>query len=115
MYQFSYADIVEDSPVESRAREHRAIKRSIDMMRAAETVGMNSREATAALYATQQLWCLLIEDLARPENQLQPKLRADLISIGLWVLREVESLRIGTSSSFEDLIEVSSNIAEGLK
>ncbi len=37
---------------------------------------------------------IFIEDLARPENALPPKLRADIvISVGLWVMRETEEIR----------------------
>ena len=36
---------------------------------------------------------VFIEDLAIPENGLPDKLRADIISIGLWVVKEADRLR----------------------
>lgn len=115
MYQFAYSDIVEDSAIAGRAREHAAITRSIEMMQAAEAQGMQSRAAIDALLATQQLWSMLVEELAKPENELPSKLRADLISIGLWIFREVDHIRLQKTTSFKSLIEISSAIAEGLK
>ena len=115
MYQFTYADIAEDRPAEGRAREYSTMMRSIELMSAADAEGVHSRAAIEALFYTQRLWCILIEDLAKPENALPAKLRADLISIGLWILREVEAIRHGKSNSFKGLIEVSMTIAEGIK
>lgn len=115
MYQFSYADIAEDRPAAGRAREYSTVVRSIELMSAAEVEGAQSRAAIEALFYTQRLWCILIEDLAKPENALAAKLRADLISIGLWILRELECIRHGKTGSFKGLIEVSTTIAEGIK
>lgn len=115
MYQFSYEDIAEDRPATSRAREYSTILRSIELMSAADAAGPQSRASIEALFYTQKLWCILIEDLAKPENALPAKLRGDLISIGLWILRELESIRHGKTKSFQGLIEVSKTIAEGLK
>ena len=63
----------------------------------------------------RRLWAYLIEDLAKPENDLPKPLRADLISVGLWIMREAEQVRLGKSSNFKGLIEVSQLIAEGLR
>jgi len=57
---------------------------------------------------------VLIEDLAKPENDLPEQLRADLISIGLWVIREAEEIRLEKSTNFKGIIEVSENIRDGL-
>ena len=115
MYQFSYADIVEESPTTGRTREYAAIMRTVEMMSAAQQSGTQSIAGIEALHNVQRLWSILIEDLAKPENELPSKLRADLISIGLWVLREVENIRLGKTTSFTSLIEISTTIAEGLK
>ena len=63
----------------------------------------------------RRLWGLLIEDLARPENDLPKALRADLISIGLWIMREAEEIRLEKSDNFKGLIDVSMSIRDGLK
>jgi flagellar protein FlaF len=56
-----------------------------------------------------------VEDLGNPENALPKELRANLISIGLWLLREAEEVRQGRSDNFEGLIEVSQIIRDGIQ
>jgi len=114
MYQFSYAEVLDETPKGARERERQAIDRSIELLREAETKGVRSRESVEALLFLRRLWMYLLEDLAKPENDLPPQLRADLISIGLWVLREGEAIRLEKSSNFQGLIEVSSAIRDGL-
>ena len=63
----------------------------------------------------RRLWGYLIEDLAKPENDLPQSLRAELISIGLWIMREAEQIRLETSSNFKGIIEVSTAIRDGLQ
>jgi flagellar protein FlaF len=38
-----------------------------------------------------------------------------LISIGLWIMREAEQIRLEKSSNFRGIIEVSTAIRDGLK
>jgi flagellar protein FlaF len=56
-----------------------------------------------------------MEDLGSSENELPVELRANLISIGLWLLREGEAVRQGQSQNFEGLIEVSQIIRDGIQ
>jgi flagellar protein FlaF len=115
MYQFSYAEVLDETPKGARERERQAIDRSIELLREAEKHGVQSREAIEAILFVRRLWGYLIEDLARPENDLPQKLRADLISIGLWIMREAEQIRLEASSNFKGLIEVSTAIRDGLE
>lgn len=115
MYQFSYAEIVEDKGSDGRAREREAFEHAVSLLRTAEAAGAATRATVEALHYTRQLWAILIEDLASAENDLPQKLRADLISIGLWVMREAEAIRLGQTAAFTDIIEVNTMIAEGLK
>jgi len=43
MYQFSYAEIVEDTAQDCRAREQRAFDRAISLLKAAKENGLRSR------------------------------------------------------------------------
>lgn len=115
MYQFSYADIQTDSVADARDRERQLLSRSIDMLVKASEAGANSNEAIAALNFTNRVWTSLMDDLGNPENALPKELRANLISIGLWLLRESEDIRQGRSDSFEGLIEVSQIIRDGIQ
>jgi flagellar protein FlaF len=114
MYQFSYAEVLDETPQGARQRERQAIEHSIQLLQAAEKAGPQSRETVEALLFARKLWSILIEDLAKPENDLPQRLRADLISIGLWVMREAEQIRLEKSDNFKGIIEVSQNIRDGL-
>lgn len=114
MYQFSYAEVLDDTPQGARQRERQAIDHSIELLEAADKAGPQSREAVEALLFVRKLWAILVEDLAKPENDLPQKLRADLISIGLWVMREAEQIRLEKSANFKGMIEVSQSIRDGL-
>jgi flagellar protein FlaF len=114
MYQFSYAEVLDETPQGARQRERQAIERSIELLQAADQAGAKSREAVEALLFVRKLWAILVEDLAKAENDLPQRLRADLISIGLWVMREAEQIRLEKSENFKGIIEVSKTIHEGL-
>lgn len=115
MYQFSYADIQADSIADAKDRERQLLDRSIDLLLAARDAGLNSKESIEAIHFLHRIWTTFIEDLGNSENELPKELRANLISIGLWLLREAESVRQGTSDNFEGLIEVSQIIRDGIQ
>lgn len=114
MYHFSYAEVLDDNPKEMRAQERKALERSIELLRAAESKGPHSRESIDATSFSAKLWTILVEDLGMAENQLPKQLRADLVSIGLWVLRELEEIRMERSRNYKGVIEVTQSIAAGL-
>lgn len=115
MYQFSYADIQTDSVADAKDRERQLLTRSIDLLISARAVGADSMEAIEALHFMNRVWTSFIEDLGSSENALPKELRANLISIGLWLLREAEDVRQGRSDNFEGLIEVSQIIRDGIQ
>jgi flagellar protein FlaF len=115
MYQFSYAEVLDETPQGARERERLAMSRSIELLEAAEQKGGRSREAIEALLFVRRLWSMLMEDLASPDNDLPANLRADLISIGIWVMREADQIRLGKSANFRGIIEVSAAIRDGLQ
>lgn len=115
MYQFSYADIQTDSVADARDRERQLLTRSIEMLISAQAAGTQSMEAIEAIHFMNRIWTSLVEDLGHPDNALPKELRANLISIGLWLLREAEDVRQGRSDNFEGLIEVSQIIRDGIQ
>jgi len=114
MYQFSYAEIVEDTAQDCRARERRAFERAISLLKIAKDKGTASRECAEALLFLRRLWGALMDDLVSPENGLPPALRASLISIGLWIMKEADLMRLEKSENFEGLIEMNSILRDGL-
>jgi flagellar protein FlaF len=115
MHQFSYAEIQTDSVAEAKDRERQLLSRSIDLLASGRQKGSQSMEAAQAIHFLNRLWTTFIEDLGSEENELPPELRANLISIGLWLLREAEEVRQGRSDNFEGLIEVSQIIRDGIQ
>lgn len=115
MYQFSYADVQTDSVADAKERERQLLTRSIDMLTAAAAAGVASMEAIEALHFTRRVWIAFLDDLGSPENALPKELRANLISIGLWLLREADDIRMGRADNFEGLIEVSQIIRDGIQ
>ncbi|WP_274627859.1 flagellar biosynthesis regulator FlaF [Arvimicrobium flavum] len=115
MYQFSYADVQTDSIADARDRERQLLTRSIDLLSEARQAGVDSLQTVEAIHFTNRVWTSLIEDLGSPENALPKELRANLISIGLWLMREAEDLRQGRSDNFDGIIEVSQIIRDGIQ
>ncbi len=114
MYKFSYEETLSESGGRQRENERLAIEKSVALLRSAEKAGPRSREAVDAIVFLNRLWSFFLDDLAKPENGLPDDVRAKLISIGIWILKEAEAISNGKSGNFAGLIDVSNVIAEGL-
>jgi len=115
MYEFSYNEVIEESPQVMRAQERQAMDRIIDLLRAARTRGPGSREIVEALYYLRRLWAIFLDDLNHPENELPDQLRAGIISIGIWMNKEIDRVRAGQTTDLTPLIEINEIIRDGLK
>ncbi len=115
MYRMSYAEIADDDSQERRSREVMAFDHGIELLTRAAAGDPRSAEATEAVRYVQQLWGFLISDLSDPGNSLSGPLRTDLISIGLWVIREADRLLSGASQSFKGLIDINRTVRDGLR
>lgn len=115
MYQFSYAEVQTDSVADAKDRERQLLSRSIDLLVTAKDKGLQSIETVQAIHYMNRVWTSFVEDLGSEDNELPQELRANLISIGLWLLREGEEVRQGRSDNFEGLIEVSQIIRDGIQ
>ncbi|WP_137132511.1 flagellar biosynthesis regulator FlaF [Rhizobium sp. FY34] len=115
MYQFSYTEIMEDDVADAKSRERQALDRSIDLLKAARDASNVPRATIEALFYTRRVWIRFIEDLRQPENELNTELRANLISIAIWILKECERIRRRQSDNFQGIIDVTTIIRDGLK
>ncbi|AWI87389.1 flagellar biosynthesis regulator FlaF [Methylorubrum aminovorans] len=115
MYRLSYAEIMEDAPDLGRERERAAFDRALGLLRSAEARGAAGPERTAAVGSIQDLWNVLIADLLDAENALPEALRADLVAIGLWNMREAGEVLSTPERSLAALIEVNTSIRDGLQ
>jgi flagellar protein FlaF len=114
MYKFSYEETLSESGGRQRENERLAIEQSVMLLKSAEKAGPSSREAIDAIVFLNRLWSFFLDDLAKPENGLPDDVRAKLISIGIWMLKEGAAISNGRSRNFAALIDVSNVIAEGL-
>lgn len=114
MYQLQYADIQEDAVVDARTRERQLLNRSIDLLEKARDDSSNPMLVIEATHFTRRLWTALLEDLAQPDNQLSDEIRAGLISVGIWILKENERIRQRESDDFDGVIEITQTIMEGI-
>ena len=115
MYEFAYNDVIVDSHQTLRAREQAAMDRVIGMLRAAQEKGPESRELIDALFYLRRLWMIFIDDLNDPNNELPAQLRAGIISIGVWMMKEIDRVRGGVTSDLTPMIEINVLIRNGLK
>jgi flagellar protein FlaF len=115
MFRGSYTEIMEESADVCRARERAAFDRAIDLMESADAADAPAGKLSEAVRFVQRLWSVLIDDLTHPENDLPEALRADLVSIGLWTLRQSDRILRGDAHGFDGLIFVNAKIRDGLK
>jgi flagellar biosynthesis activator protein FlaF len=114
MYEFAYNEVIEDSRQTMRARERQAMDRVVEMLRTAQEKGPGSRERVEALFYLRRLWTIL-NDLNDPNNELPEQLRAGIISIGIWMMKEIERVRGGAATDLTPMIQINELIRDGLK
>ena len=114
MQRIQYGDLLEDDQQMARERERAALDQSILLLEQAATPGAPLASAAEAIAFTSKLWSLLIEDLASANNGLPKQLRAQLVSIGIWILRELEAARTDEAKGLSDVIVFSKAIRDGL-
>lgn len=114
MYQLRYEDVMNDDMASAKEREQMLFDRSIDMLAAAKANGSSSHEGIDAAYFVNRLWTTVIDDLASAENALPKELKASIISVGIFILKEIERIRQGESDDYDTLIEITRSIRDGL-
>ena len=114
MYQFSYAEVLEDDQAAARRIEYDALDRVTAMLRRAAAIPHPSREGIEALHYTRQLWMALVNEVTAPENALAPELRGRIASIGIWILKEAEAIRLGSSTNYAGIADICAMIRDGL-
>lgn len=109
-----YAEVLADDQREARERERMALEKSIALMERARAEHAGPADAALAVAFTTKLWTVLVADLAEPGNGLPKELRAQIVSIGIWILKELEAIRNDPERPFDDVITVCKAIREGL-
>lgn len=110
----AYETVVEDSSHEARMRERQLLSRGIERLERIKSGAVQANELIDALLYIRRLWVVFIDDLSHPDNGLPSKLRADIISIGLWVLKETDLIQHQGSGDLTQLIEINCLIRDAL-
>lgn len=110
-----YKEMQSESFAAARRREADLLQNSIDMLEDACPQGLGSLAMVEAVHFTTRLWTALLCDLADADNALPADLRASLISIGIWVLRQAEAIRRGDPANVNGVIGISAIVRDGLK
>jgi flagellar biosynthesis activator protein FlaF len=115
MYQRLYSEIADDSYAAARQRERELLEKGIKLLSMARVRGVKTTEAFEATHFVRTLWTTFIFDLGNDQNNLPVELRASLISIGLWIVKELDRIDAGESSNFDGVIEINRMISDGLQ
>jgi flagellar biosynthesis activator protein FlaF len=115
MYQQSYAEVLEDEQTEARRVEYQALDKVIGLLRQAAAAPNPSRIGVDALHYTWELWSAFVGDLSSDENALPPAVRSNLISVGIWILKETNAIRQGRSRNFSGIADICIIIRDGLR
>jgi flagellar biosynthesis regulator FlaF len=76
---------------------------AIQLLCRAEAARPSSQEADAALDFAGRLWNAFVQDLRDPENDLPCVLKAEIISIGQWIIKEAALIRRGSGVAPRDI------------
>lgn len=114
MSQLFYEQVAQESPRNLRSTERRALEVAIGKLMRARDAGVLTPEAFEATALVRRIWTIFMTDLAHPENALEERTRASLISIGMWIQAELDRLDAGQSKNFSGLFDINQIIADGL-
>lgn len=115
MHQFAYTEILEESGSEARRKERDAFDRVNMMLRAAQRSKPGSVQCVEAVFRLRQLWTVLTDDLASIDNGLPDALKASLISIGIWMMKQADEISQGNHDGFDTIIAINTMIRDGLR
>lgn len=114
MYQYLYAEILEDDQVQARRNEAYALDHAAKLLMCAAELPHPSVDGVKALHFTRQLWTTFVTELAAPENELPKEVRANLISIGIWILKEADAIRLDKSTNYAGIADICTIVRDGL-
>ncbi len=118
MYTAYYAESSDYSSEMSRSNEWSALDNVISGLKTAREQGLGTSQARQALHDTMTVWSFLLDDLSNQDNNFPEQLRADLISIGIFVIKQVGRIYQAQSedvdSDVSGLIDINTAIRDGL-
>ncbi len=99
-----------------REVEAMAFTKAAIMLEDAKKVTGNIEEYAKALRFNHLLWTIIQADLTEPDNQLPPEIKANVMSLSIFVDKQTtKALRSSNASDLDVLININRNLAAGLR
>jgi flagellar protein FlaF len=99
-----------------REVEAMAFTKAALMLEDAKKVANNINEYSKALRFNHLLWTIIQADLTDPENQLPPEIKANVMSLSIFVDKQTtKALRSSVPTDLDVLININRNLAAGLR
>ena len=108
---YQKAQAAADNP---RSTEYRLFGQVTGALMGAGRAGLKGAELADAIDWNRRMWSTLAIDCMDESNQMSRELRAQIISLSLWVTR-YSSQVMQDGAPLEPLIEINRNIMQGLK
>lgn len=109
----AYAPAAEDDPRAARRLEVNAFDRAISLLEQAGRADDRLSRVRASAFV-RRLWAELMRDLAESDNELAPPLRASLISIGAWMLKEADRVADEERAPLAPMLDIHRLVRAGL-
>jgi flagellar protein FlaF len=107
---YQKAQKVAESP---RQMEYRLFAQITGELIAARDQGLSGSKLAEPLHRNREMWTVLANDCGAKGNNLPDALRANIISISLWVNKFTTEVIRG-AEKIDELINVNRNVMEGL-
>jgi flagellar protein FlaF len=108
---YQKAQAAADNP---RSTEYRLFGQVTGALMSADRAGLKGAELADAIDWNRRMWSTLAIDCMDESNQMSRELRAQIISLSLWVTR-YSSQVMQEGAPLEPLIDINRNIMQGLK
>ena len=99
-----------------REVEAMAFTKAAVLLEDAKKHSNNIEEYSKALRFNHLLWTIIQADLTEPENELPDEIKANVMSLSIFVDKQTtKALRSSTASDLDVLININRNLAAGLR
>ncbi len=99
-----------------REVEAMAFTKAALMLEDAKKQSGNIEEFAKALRFNHLLWTIIQADLTEPDNQLPPEIKANVMSLSIFVDKQTtKALRTSAPTDLDVLININRNLAAGLR
>lgn len=114
MLSNAYMDTLEDDQQDARAREQEVFSEAIRLIEEARTNPQSATARAMAIHHNIRMWSFFMEDLAKPDNQCTKEFKAGFISVGIFVLKHLQSMRSQPDMGFGAVREINETMLKGL-